>query len=202
VLAYQVGEEAFREDITRAKNILESIIGEPVQGFRAPGFGITEKALWAFNVIREVGYEYDSSVFPAHRGHGGLANSLLGPHIIKTQHGALVEIPVSAVQILGRRLSFFGGGYLRLASKWLIRWGINRLHKAGNPLVVYVHPREIDSDHPRLPLGPLRRFKCYINIKSTIPKIRWLCENFRFVPMRDLVQEFLKRRNISFVKYG
>jgi len=97
---------------------------------------------------------------------------------------------MSAIEVLGCRLSLFGGGYLRLSPKWLIHWAIKRLQKTGNPLIVYVHPREIDPEHPRLPLGPLRRFKCYVNLKSTMPKLEWMCENYKFVPMSKLVGEF------------
>jgi polysaccharide deacetylase family protein (PEP-CTERM system associated) len=202
VLAHKVGPDAFRQDISKAKAILEDITSEPIRGFRAPGFGIIDKTLWAFETIKEAGYQYDSSVFPAQHGHGGMPNSPLGLYIIDTQNGPLIEVSTSAIEILGHRLSLFGGGYLRISPKWVIRWGIDRLYASGQPLVVYLHPREIDPNHPRLPLSFVRRFKCYVNLKSTIPKIRWLCENFRFVPMRDLVQESLRRRNISFVKYS
>jgi polysaccharide deacetylase family protein (PEP-CTERM system associated) len=201
VMAYQVGRKVFAEDICRGKAILEDIMNQKVRGFRTAGFGIKNETLWVFDQIQAAGFIYDSSVFPAHRGHGGMPNSPLGLYIIDTQNGPLIEVSTSAIEILGHRLSLFGGGYLRISPKWVIRWGIDRLYASGQPLVVYLHPREIDPNHPRLPLSFVRRFKCYVNLKSTIPKIRWLCENFKFVPMRDLVQEFLKRRNISFVKY-
>ena len=191
VLAYEVGREAFRQDVIRAKGILEDITGEAVPGFRAAGFGITSETEWAFDVIRGAGHEYDSSVFPASRGHGGIPGALTKPYVIETQAGPLVEVPMSVVRTLGFRWSVFGGGYLRLAPRWLIRWGINRLHAAGEPLIVYVHPREVDPDHPRLPLGLKRRFKCYINLKSTMPKLEWLCREYKFCTMRELAEQVL-----------
>ena len=97
---------------------------------------------------------------------------------------------LSAVEVMGKRLNLFGGGYLRLSPKWLIRWGIKKLHVAEHPLIVYVHPREIDPDHPRLPLSAIRRFKCYVNLKSTMPKLQWLCQEYKFCTMRELVAEF------------
>ena len=118
-----------------------------------------------------------------------MPDSQLGPHITETQNGPLVEVPVSAVEVMGKRLNLFGGGYLRLSPQWLIRWGIKKLHVAEHPLIVYVHPREIDPDHPRLPLSLIRRFKCYVNLKTTMPKLKWLCENYEFVPMRDLASQ-------------
>ena len=189
VLAYDAGPRAFEDDIVRAKDLLESIIGQRVRGFRAPGFGITTKAPWAFDVIKAAGYEYDSSVFPVSRGHGGLPGTPVGPYLIQTQHGTLPEIPMSVVRLLGRHVCLFGGGYLRVSPKPLIRWGLGRLRKAGMPLVVYLHPRELDPDHPRLPLGMLRRFKSYVNLKSTQPKLQWLCESRDFVTMGSLAND-------------
>ena len=80
----------------------------------------------------------------------------------------------------------FGGGYLRLSPLPVIKWGVRRLQKKGQPLVVYVHPREIDPGHPRLPLKPLRRFKCYVNLRSTMPKVEWLCRSYSFTTMCDI----------------
>ena len=186
VLAYEVGKDAFQKDIKHAKSILEDITSETIRGFRAPGFGVTEETPWAFEVIRDAGHQYDSSIFPGNRGHGGIVNSPLGPYFIETKSGPLLEIPMSAVEILRRRINLFGGGYLRLATKKMIRWGIEKLQEAGQPLIVYVHPREIDPDHPRLPLSLRRRFKCYVNLKSTMDKLKWLCLNYSFCTMHEL----------------
>ncbi len=189
ILAYKVGPDAFRQDIIRAKAILEDITGDTIRGFRAPGFGITNKAPWAFDVIKESGYQYDSSVFPASRAHGGMSDSLLGPYFIETASGHLLEIPTSVVEVFGRRVSLFGGGYLRLASKRMIKWGISRLQKAQQPLIVYVHPREIDPDHPHLSLSLIRRFKCYVRLRSTLPKLAWLCQDPGSWPLLFLLVE-------------
>jgi polysaccharide deacetylase family protein (PEP-CTERM system associated) len=192
VLAYEVGPKAYMEDISLAKTILEETTGVAVNGFRAPGFGITNKAVWAFDVIREAGYRYDSSIFPAARGHGGLLGSRLGPHIIDTSCGPLYEIPQSMLTFMGKRFSLFGGGYLRLAPLWMIRRGVRALAANGQPLLIYIHPREIDPDHPRLPLSPIRRFKCYHNLHSTFPKLNALCESGSFVRMGDYVNSYFE----------
>lgn len=189
LLPYQVGPKAFNTDLVRAKNILEEITGEAVFGFRAPGFGITDDTCWAFEVIRESGYEYDSSVFPAARGHGGLLRSPVGPYVIETKSGPLLQCPMSVAEVAGWRLALFGGGYLRLAPKWLIAWGIENLRKSGKPLIVYVHPREIDPTHPRLAVSVKRRFKSYVNLKSTMGKIEWLCRRYRPGTMREMITQ-------------
>jgi len=191
LLAYNVGRKAFADDIRRTKTLLEDILGKEVTGFRAAGFSTKDDTQWTFEEIRAAGYTYDSSVFPASRGHGGMLRSPLEPHIVKTKSGNLVELPQSTIELAGRRISFFGGGYLRLSPKWLIKWGIKKLHNAGRPLIVYVHPREIDPNHPQLPLPLSRRFKCYVNLKSTLPKLEWLCHNYTFCTMREIASCYM-----------
>ena len=191
VLAFKVGRRAFAKDIWLGKAVLEDIIGEEVLGFRAAGFSTADDTPWIFEEIRAAGHSYDSSVFPIIRDHGGMMQSRLEPYIVNTNVGNLVEIPQSVVKVFGKGISLFGGGYLRLSPKWSIKWGINRLHKTNRPLIVYIHPREIDPNHPRLPLSMIRYFRSYYNLESTMPKLRWLCENYNFVPMGELVNEFL-----------
>jgi len=189
MLPMKVGPESFKHDIEQAKKTLEDIIGKQVRGFRVAGFGIKKKINWPFNTIKEAGYEYDSSIFPAMYNY----KMKCGIYIISTEAGPLFEIPLSASSLCGIRLFFFGGGYLRLSPIRLMQWGIKKLQKTGCPLVVYIHPREIDPDHTRLLLSPFKRFRCYVNLKSTIPKLQWLCKNYSFVTMSELVDEFLAR---------
>jgi polysaccharide deacetylase family protein (PEP-CTERM system associated) len=191
LLPYRVGPVRFREDIVHAKNSLEDIAGVEVRGFRAAGFGVTEATPWAFDIIRGAGYTFDASVFPGRHGHGGLPRALLVPHTVRTSRGDLFEIPSSVVEVLHRRLCLFGGGYLRLASRRVIAWGVRRLAAAGRPLIVYLHPRDIDPGQPRLPLSAQRRFKCYVNLRGTLAKIAWLCENRHFGTISQLQARYL-----------
>ncbi|OHB61972.1 MAG: hypothetical protein A2Y76_13745 [Planctomycetes bacterium RBG_13_60_9] len=186
IMARPSNQAVFRQDIVRAKRVLEDITGTEVVGFRCPGFSVRNDNTWFFDVVSESGYRYDASVFPARHGHGGFHGTDPGPHLVETSQGPLVEIPVSTVDVLGRRVCFFGGGYLRISPLPVIRWGVRRLQRRRRPLIVYVHPREIDPDHPRLPLGRWRNFKCYNNLQTTLPKLTWLCEHHRFGTMADL----------------
>jgi len=190
VLAYQVGRNEFVTDIVKGKNVLEDIIGDTVKGFRAAGFSTSNETSWAFDEIKAAGYIYDSSIFPASRGHGGMIGAELAPHFIQTPSGPLLEFPQSMINIMGHRFSFFGGGYLRLAPLSLIKVATKKLHKLGRPLIVYIHPREIDPSHPRLPLPLIRRFKCYVNLESTFKKLEWFCTNISFTSMIKMAEAF------------
>ncbi len=172
------------EDLARSKRILEDLSGQPVLGFRAPGGSITHETAWALDVIAETGFRYDASLNPGHSSHGGFATPHVGPHRLRCHAGELDEIPWTTVGVAGRRLPFAGGGYLRLLPYGLIRTCVGIENRAGRPATVYVHPREIDPDQPRMALPWKRRFKYYVGIGSTARKLRALLREHRFVTAR------------------
>ena len=173
-LVYTQSRAEFGEDVRRTKACLEEITHAPVHGYRAPGFSIVRDTPWAFDEILEAGYTYDSSIFPARRGHGGLPGAPLHPYVHRTASGSLVEFPVTVASFLGVRVCFFGGGYFRLFPYPLIRRMSRVVAAEGRPVVYYLHPREFDPSHPRLSMGPWRRFKSYVNLRTAEPKLRAL----------------------------
>jgi polysaccharide deacetylase family protein (PEP-CTERM system associated) len=190
LLVHRMTAAEFYEDIATAKAILEDAVGQPVSGYRAPGFSTTEEVPWFFSKVVEAGYSYDSSVFPAHCEYGGLKPADLGPHVISTESGPLIELPMTVAGLMGKRVCVFGGGYLRLAPVALVERMIRKVHREGRPAICYVHPREIDMDHPRLPMGLRRRFKSYVNIRSTEGKIRRLLSIFEFTSFREFLVDY------------
>lgn len=172
LLAFQVGRERFREDAQRAKAVLEDVSGAPVLGYRAAGFSITPETPWAFEDLVELGHVYDSSVFPARRGHGGFPGAPRRPYRWTTAAGPLLEFPIAPLRLAGLSLPFSGGGYLRLFPSWWMRLGARRLLAEDVPVNVYVHPREVDPDQPRLALSARRRFMTYVNVARGLERIR------------------------------
>lgn len=177
-LVYEMSPAAFQEDALASRKLLEDISGGPVRGFRAPAFSVGERTPWFFDRLAEAGYRYDSSIFPARHQTGGLASSRLDPHEVTTSAGVIAELPVTVMPMLGTRLCFFGGGYLRLFPYPVIRTMGRRALNERRPIVFYIHPREIDPDHPRMPLSRRRRFTCYVNLRSTRPKIERILRDF------------------------
>jgi polysaccharide deacetylase family protein (PEP-CTERM system associated) len=177
----------FLADITRAKSLLEDIVGQKVDGYRAPGFSVTAETPWFFEKLVEAGYRYSSSIFPASREHGGFRGFRAEPCIVETTAGDIVEIPIPLASLLSRKMCFFGGGYLRLFPYSLIHRMTRKVLAQGQPVVFYIHPREIDPDHPRLAMPLTRRIKSYIGLRSTEGKLRSLLRDFTFVPFNRLV---------------
>ena len=186
-LAYVMTPQEFFEDAVRAKGVIEEISGQAVWGYRAPGFSLTENTPWFFDKLIEAGYRYDSSLFPATRGHGGLPNGRYAPY--RLESADFVEFPVTVEQVFGRPICFFGGGYLRLFPYSLVRTMTRRVLRQERPAIFYVHPREIDLDSPRLAMGLKRRFKSYFNIATTEPKIKKVLSDFEMVTFREYLVE-------------
>ena len=177
-LVYEMSRDEFYEDALSSRKLLEDISGHPVRGYRAPAFSVTERTPWFFEKLAQAGYQYDSSVFPAHHQTGGLATDRLAPHSVETPAGTIAEFPITVVRTLGTPMCFFGGGYLRLFPYRLMRTMGRRVLNEGRPIVFYIHPREIDPDQPRMPLSRRRRFTCYVNLHSTHSKIERILRDF------------------------
>jgi polysaccharide deacetylase family protein (PEP-CTERM system associated) len=184
-LVYSMSPAEFIADARRARAVLQDISGEPVAGFRAPGFSVTAATPWFFEALLEVGHSYDCSVFPAPRGHGGYPMAERAPHVVSSSGGALLELPASVATVLGRRICFFGGGYLRLFPAGIICAMTKRVHAEKLPVIFYLHPRDIDPDQPRLPMPALRSFKCYAGLGTTYAKLQILLNTFPFISVRE-----------------
>jgi polysaccharide deacetylase family protein (PEP-CTERM system associated) len=186
-LAYQMTPDEFFDDAIRSKKLIEDVGGELVLGYRASGFSVTEDTPWFFDKLIDAGYRYDSSVFPAQRGHGGLRNGQMSPYRLGSSL-EFVEFPVSVQPIVGKPICFFGGGYLRIFPYSLVKNMTRRVLNQGRPVIFYVHPREIDPDHPRLAMGWKRSFKSYVNLSTTEGKIRRLVSDFPMITFREFLE--------------
>lgn len=188
-LVYQMTREEFLEDAVKSKMILEDAAGQPIWGYRSAGFSVTQGTPWFFESLMEAGYRYDSSVFPAPRGHGGIKSAQFAPYLYGGSGRPLIEFPMTVRKVFGKPICFYGGGYLRLFPYSIIRRMTSDVLAGGRPVIFYVHPREIDPHHPRLAMGLARKFKSYFNLRSTEPKIRRLLSEFELVTFEKYIRE-------------
>lgn len=179
--------KAFREDVLQAKNLLEDLTGQAVRGYRAPSFSIGRGSLWALDVLIELGFTYDSSIFPIVHDLYGMPEAPRAPFLALRPGGAIREFPPSTCRLPGflgaRSLPVSGGGWLRLLPVAAVLAGMRRINRQeSGPAILYFHPWEIDPDQPRL-RGPLRsRFRHYLNLKRTESKLERLLTGLRFAP--------------------
>jgi len=177
-LIFEQSPQQFRDELRRSKDSLEQVVGKPVRTFRAPGFSLTPRCAWAFEMLVEEGFAVDCSVFPARRAHGGFPNfGSARPLRIGTASGELREFPMNTAEVAGRRLVFSGGGYFRLLPLRLLQ----QLWRRSDYTMTYFHPRDFEPDQPYLPgLGPIRRFKSYYGLGRSEAKLRAILREFPF----------------------
>ncbi|MDA8427760.1 MAG: DUF3473 domain-containing protein [Geobacteraceae bacterium] len=201
-LIYRLSPQAFRDDVSKAKSILEDISGEPVYGYRAPSYSITAKSLWALDVLVEEGFTYDSSIFPITHDIYGIAGGKRFPHDVLTHAGTIREFPIStfAVKAGGWKTNvpIAGGGYLRLFPVSLVTKAIQTINSGEQqPAIVYFHPWEIDPQQPRIRTGIKSRFRHYLNLGRMESKIRYLLKRLSF----STAQECLDAKTPSCLSY-
>jgi polysaccharide deacetylase family protein (PEP-CTERM system associated) len=187
-LVYDQTREAFRDDVRRAKSVIEDAGGQPVRGYRAPSFTVTRRSLWALDVLADEGYTYDSSIFPVHHDRYGIPDADRHAFVLTRAGRPLVEVPASTVRLAGVNLPISGGAYFRLLPYRWTEWGISRVNTAeGRPTVFYLHPWEIDPDQPRLPAPWLARLRHYRNLHRTEERLVRLMRRHRFGTMEQLI---------------
>ncbi len=189
-LVYSQTEAEFREDVRTTRKMLQDLSGQAVVSYRAPSFSITKKTLWAHRVLVEEGYWYDSSVFPIHHDLHGNPDAPTQIHRIETESGPLLEFPPAVVKVFGQNIPTGGGGYFRLFPFAITKRMLQSINAAGNPFVFYLHPWEIDPAQPRVPGAPLKsRFRHYLNLKRTAPRLKRLLQTFSFAPMEEVLNQ-------------
>jgi polysaccharide deacetylase family protein (PEP-CTERM system associated) len=177
--------QELRQEVRDSKRILEDLAGAPVVGFRAPSFSITPGREWAFDVLLEEGYTYDSSLFPIRRPDYGYPASPVIPHEIRRPSGVLLEIPMATARVFGMRIPAAGGGYLRQLPYALIQRAARDAVARRRPGMFYIHPWEVDPGQPRFPVGMLTRMRHYGGLEKTLGHLERLLTEFRFTSVAE-----------------
>jgi polysaccharide deacetylase family protein (PEP-CTERM system associated) len=177
-LVYDLTPAELRDDLRRARDVIESAAGVRVRGFRAPSFSIVERSLWALDVLVDEGYAYDASIFPVRHDVYGIPTAPPIPHVIDRAGGRILELPSTAARAGGLRVPV-GGGYFRLLPYAATRWAIARYAAVTRqPAMFYLHPWEIDPDQPRLKAPLPSRLRHYNQLGRTEPRLRRLLKEF------------------------
>jgi polysaccharide deacetylase family protein (PEP-CTERM system associated) len=194
-LIWQLGRKGFEDDVKKSVDILKSITGKMPGGFRASNFSLNRETSWALDILERLGFEYDSSIFPANRkliGLYGEPNAPLQPYrpsksdITKPAKDGIMEFPLTACRILGVNVPVAGGFYLRFWPLWFLKMAIRNVNKQGRPAIIYVHPWEAYPKIPRRELSFSSRFKRRYGMSSALGKLECLLKKFDFCPIRDL----------------
>ena len=184
-LIYNITPDEFREDTRKAKDILEQIIGNAVLGYRAPSYSITKDSIWALDILEELGFEYDSSIFPIIHDRYGIFDA---PRFKYKLPNNMMEYPMTTSLFLGLKLPISGGGYFRFFPYSFTKMSLNNINKyEKQPFVFYLHPWEIDPEQPKIDgSSPFTKFRHYINLDKVSGRFERLLKDFKFTPINHL----------------
>jgi len=182
--------QQFRQDLYSAKGVLEDTSGDSVVGFRAPSFSINNDCLWAFDIIKELGFRYSSSTYPINHDHYGTPDWPRFPYQVVD---SLVEIPVSTLNWRRKNWPISGGGYFRLYPYMLSRWALTRYLRIEKcPSIFYLHPWEIDPEQPRTSNVSFKtKFRHYVNLSRLEGRLNRLLTDFQWSTMQDVYKQHL-----------
>lgn len=188
-LVYELGRDRFRQDLRRARSAIEDATGVAVLGYRAPSFSITARSIWAFQILAEEGFLYDSSVFPIRHPRYGMPDFPTLPLRLDLGAGVSIrEFPLTTWDIGPVRVPLAGGAYLRFLPPSLFRWAYGRMVDAGRPTVLYLHPWELDPEQPRQQTSWRVRINHYHNLRHTEARLRELLKRHRFSPLWEVLE--------------
>jgi polysaccharide deacetylase family protein (PEP-CTERM system associated) len=196
-LMYEQNKGEVQEDLQKSILILESITGKKVKSFRAPGFSITEKNKWVFEILAKNGITHDSSIFPAGRAHGGFPSyAEAKPSIIDLNGSQIKEFPINTASILNTKWIYSGGGYFRLTPYNMIKYWT----KSSEYIMTYFHPRDFDPDQPMIKeLSLSRKFKSYVGLTSCMNKLEKWTSEFQFTDLKG-ADKSINWTNVPIIK--
>lgn len=183
-LSFRFDRDGFKQDTQKSKKLIEDLIGEPINAYRAPGFSISEQNVWALEVLTELGFAYDCSFFPATHDYGGFASfGKAEPAILNLSNGMqLKEFPINIQRVLYKNIVFSGGGFFRFFPYWLIKYWTSR----SSYMMTYFHTRDFDPDQPMIDSLPImRKFKSYVGLSTSFAKFQKLLNDFCFVSVKE-----------------
>jgi polysaccharide deacetylase family protein (PEP-CTERM system associated) len=189
--------DGFREDLRRSKQALEQAGGAAVVGYRAPTFSLVRRTAWALDVLAELGFLYDSSIYPVRHDRYGIPEAPRGPFVAQGARHEILEIPPATVRVAGVNIPVGGGGYFRLLPGSVMRAALSftRRGPTAGATMLYFHPWEFDPDQPRLPLGRLAGFRTYVGIRHSRGRLAQLLAGRRFARAVDLAVRLGEHRD-------
>ncbi|MBI5787260.1 MAG: DUF3473 domain-containing protein [Candidatus Schekmanbacteria bacterium] len=185
----------FRSRLGKSQQILENILQEPVIGYRAPTFSITRNSLWALDILYEMGFLYDSSIFPIHHDRYGIPDAPRFPYRVWEKRN-FYEFPASTLRMCGINWPVGGGGYLRILPFSYTKYGVTKLNQASHPAMVYLHPWEVDDLQPRSGLTGLSKFRHYYHLDKMLDRLQKLLLTFPFAPIREVLKFYNYEKNL------
>ena len=197
-LVYEIGPERFREDLRKSKQAIENACGATPRGYRAPSYSITNDSLWALDILVDEGFDYDSSIFPIRHHRYGIPSFPRTPVRLALPDGRTIrEFPMTTLPLGSFKFPLAGGAYLRFFPPALFRYGFAKLRRRGEPIVLYIHPWEIDPGQPVQDVSLKTRINHYFNLHRTEARLTSLIRPHPFRALEDVLEQYEASRGLE-----
>ncbi len=187
-LVSDLSPQQFREELQLTERIIMEQTGQRPIGYRAPQWSLSDHTAWAFAILREQGYRYDSSLNPLH--FVGNPRGSRTPYRLGGEGAVLWEIPPMVTRSRIVNLPTGGGWGFRFFPFRTVCATIEALNRGQHPAVLYLHPREVDPGGPRLKLPALKSFVSYGTRTDAAPRLSELFRRYRFITLKEMVCEW------------
>jgi len=192
----RLDSEGYKEKFLDEVKIFEKLTSGKSKGFRAPTFSLNDTSSWIIDILRECGYQYDSSVVPAKGKMYGLPNALTEPYRISSScienddpNSDMIEFPLLVTKFLGKKIPAGGGFYLRTLPMRVIKNAIKKYEDLNIPATFYIHSWELTPEFfPKIPMNKKDKFVTYHNIEKAYGKMDEILENFQFTSFDKYLQ--------------
>lgn len=191
-LIYNQEPKIFHDETRRSKQILEDIIGRGIEGYRAASYSVTRSSLWALETLIELGFKWDSSIFPVHHDRYGIAGSPELPYtLVNENQQKLIEFPLTTAKVFGMSVPAAGGGYFRQYPYMLSKYLFSKASEnSSKPMIFYLHPWEIDAEQPRIKnAGFISNFRHYTNLSRCEKRLKNILDDFRFCTVSEVLNQ-------------
>jgi polysaccharide deacetylase family protein (PEP-CTERM system associated) len=188
-LIYDMTLERFQQETRSSVQAIEDCIGQRVHSYRAAYFSITKRSIRALDVLAECGIRFDSSIFPINNWRYGIPDFSRRPVVIQTPSGPILEFPISTRRLFGRNIASTGGAYFRIYPYRLTRANILAGERENMPTVFYLHPWELDPDHPWVRFKMKAMATHYFNLGATRSRLERLLTDFRFTTLSEVLTD-------------
>ncbi len=182
---HHLGEKAFRQDSEKVIKLLQDITGNKIDTYRAPGFSLNKKTLWAFEILHDLGITTDSSLksnlymgFP-----GRIPNE---PFLLKCNGFSLKEFPTRTFNFFGDHIVYSGSGYFRIWPYWFIK----KRFQSSKYEMAYFHPRDFDNHIHQMFLGnPYLQLRYRIGTNRSQTKMKYFVKDFNFLTIKEAIDQ-------------
>lgn len=186
-IIYKQSPAEFKEDVKKSTGLISDVCGKPVKGFRAPSWSITKDSLWALDILQEMGFLYDSSIFPTNNFLYGIPEASRYINELTINGKPFLEVPPSTFRLFGRTYGFSGGFYFRALPEFFIRGCTDRTNHLGHPAIFYLHPVEIDKNIERVSSRLIDKTILEYGIKRCEKKLTHILQSYEFDSIENVL---------------